>query len=53
MSDVKGPLPTPGIDGGWRYFVTYLDDRTRFTEVYVLKQKSPQVKAFKTLEATV
>ena len=53
LSDVKGPFDTRGIDGGWRYFVTYVDHHTRFTKVYLLRHKSEQLHAFKTYEATV
>lgn len=53
MSDLKGPIPTAGIDGGWRYFVTYIDSHTRFTKLYLLKHKSDQLRAFKMYEATI
>lgn len=53
FSDVKGPIATPGVDGGWRYFVTYIDCHTRFLKIFLLKRKSDQSDAFKTFEATI
>ena len=53
VSDLKGPFRHPAIDGGWRYFVTYVDLHTRFTKVYLLAQKSDQLRAFKIYEATI
>lgn len=43
-SDVWGPAPIPTM-GGARYFVTFIDDHTRFTWIYLMKQRSelPQI----------
>ena len=38
-SDVCGPMPTPSVSGS-RYFVTFVDDHTRYTTVYFMKSKS-------------
>jgi Reverse transcriptase (RNA-dependent DNA polymerase)/gag-polypeptide of LTR copia-type/Integrase core domain/GAG-pre-integrase domain len=53
FSDLKGPFHVPGIDGGWRYFATYIDYHTRFMKVYLLKRKNDQLHAFKIFEATI
>lgn len=45
-SDVVGPLKTQSI-GGAKYFVTFIDDRTRWCEVYLLGKKSVVLSAFK------
>ena len=38
-SDVCGPMKTASI-GGFYYFVTFIDDFTRYTWIFVLKSKS-------------
>ena len=38
-SDIWGPFSTPSI-GGCRYFVSFIDDYTRFTFVYLMVNKS-------------
>jgi transposase InsO family protein len=38
-SDICGPFPHPDLDGN-RYFLTVIDDQTRFSKVYFLKEKS-------------
>ena len=38
-SDVCGPIKTKSI-GGNRYFVTFIDDKSGWTEVYFMKNKS-------------
>jgi hypothetical protein len=53
FSDIKGPLPNIGINGDWRYFVTYIDHFTRFTKLYLLKRKSDQIIALKNYVATM
>ena len=45
-SDVCGPLQEASI-GGSRYFVTFIDDFSRFTWVYFLKSKSQVFDCFK------
>ncbi len=37
-SDVNGPIEVPS-QGGSRYFVTFIDDFSRWTTVYTMKQK--------------
>ncbi|KAG3113150.1 hypothetical protein PI126_g24765 [Phytophthora idaei] len=38
-SDVCGPMQTPTF-GGKRYFVTFIDDKSHFSVVYLLRNKS-------------
>jgi len=38
-TDLCGPMPTLSI-GGSRYILTFIDDKTRFSKIYCLKQKS-------------
>ncbi|CAK9804033.1 Retrovirus-related Pol polyprotein from transposon TNT 1-94 [Anthophora plagiata] len=45
-TDICGPMSTPSL-GGARYFATFIDDKTRYTEVAVLKEKSEILSAFK------
>ena len=49
-SDICGPMQTTS-SGGARYFVTFIDDKTRYTEVKPLKQKSDVFEAFKEYKA--
>ena len=37
-SDVCGPMPHPSLGNG-RYFVTFIDDKSRFVMVYILHSK--------------
>jgi len=39
--------------GGNRYFITFIDDCSRFTHVYLLKHKDDAFNAFKTYKAEV
>ena len=48
-SDVCGPMPTESI-GGSRYFVTFVDDYSRFCRVYFMKRKSEVFDKFKEFE---
>lgn len=44
-SDICGPMHVASL-GGARYFVSFIDDKTRYTEVAMLKNKSDVFKAF-------
>ena len=44
-SDVVGPLETPS-HGGSRYFVTFIDDYSNWTTVYMMKKKSETLNCF-------
>ena len=45
-SDVCGPMNVTSV-GGSRYFVTFIDDCTHYTTVYMLKKKSEVLDKFK------
>ena len=49
-TDVCGPMQTESI-GGNRYFVTFIDDFSRYTAVYFMKRKSEVLNKFKEFEA--
>ena len=51
-SDVKGPLPVRSIEG-FRYWVTFIDDKSRFWGVYGIKHKSDVFGKFKEYKALV
>jgi transposase InsO family protein len=44
-SDVCGPMRTQSI-GGARYFVTFIDDCTRYVTAYLMKKKSETLEKF-------
>eukprot|EP00171_Calliarthron_tuberculosum_P001299 IDg1299t1 len=45
-SDVAGPLPVSS-KGGARYFVTFIDDKSRWVTVYPIKAKSDSFASFR------
>ena len=45
-SDICGPMRTESL-GSAKYFVTFIDDSTRYTETVMLRQKSEVFEAFK------
>jgi transposase InsO family protein len=49
-ADVKGPMETIGLEGG-KYYVTFIDDCTDMTMVYVLKTRAEVFACFKDFEA--
>ena len=51
-TDVCGPMQTESI-GGSRYFVTFIDDYSRFCKVYFMRQKSQVLEKFQEFEAHV
>ncbi len=51
-SDVCGPI-TPTSGGGKRYFITFTDEYSRATAVYLMAQKSEALDRFKEFEADV
>jgi hypothetical protein len=51
-SDVCGPMTTESLGGAY-YFVTFVDDYSRFTMVYCIKNKSQVPEKFKEYEAYV
>ena len=49
-SDVCGPMPTQSIAGN-KYFVTFIDDCSRYCKVYFMKNKSEVFNKFKEFES--
>lgn len=49
LTDVCGPFPTFGINGG-RYFVTYTDFATRYSWVFIIRERSEVLDKFKILD---
>ena len=49
-SDVWGPALVETI-GGWHYFVSFMDDYSRITHLYLLHQKSEMFSTYKTFKA--
>ncbi|KAL8115814.1 hypothetical protein AgCh_022349 [Apium graveolens] len=45
-TDVCGPISTQAM-GGFSYFITFIDDRSRFGYVYLMKHKSEVFEKFK------
>ena len=45
-SDICGPMKIESLGGG-KYFVTFIDDCTRFTEIVILNKRSDVLQAFK------
>ena len=50
-SDLHGPLPVQAKNGS-KYWVTFIDDATRFWSVVTIRQKSDTFAAFKAFNAT-
>lgn len=50
-SDVCGPMRCPSNSGA-KYFVTFIDEKSRWCEVYFLKQKSDVFEAFQKFKAS-
>ena len=51
-SDLWGKAPVES-KGGKKYYVTFIDDKTRLTHLYLLKSKDETVRAYKQYEAWV
>lgn len=45
-TDVAGPISTPSL-GGSRYFITFIDDFSKWTTVYTMQSKSESFDCFK------
>ncbi|KAL3686250.1 hypothetical protein R1sor_004272 [Riccia sorocarpa] len=52
QTDINGPSEVQGISGA-RYFITFIDDFSRWTTVYLLKKKSEAFGAFQRFKALV
>ena len=46
-SDVCSAISTTDAMGGYKYFVTFVDDYSRYTVLVLLKKKSDVLEAFK------
>ena len=51
-NDVAGPMPTNAING-CRYFLTFIDDCSRYYQIYFMKLKSEVFETFKSFKAMV
>ena len=51
-TDICGPFPTPCLNGQ-RYFISFIDDHTRFMYLYLLFEKSEALDAFKIFKQEV
>lgn len=51
-SDICGPMSTESL-GGAKYFVTFIDDFSRYTETTMLRQRSDVLKAFQNFKKRV
>ena len=51
-SDICGPMKTPSLSGA-KYFLTFVDDKTHYIWIYVLKQKSEAFSKFLEWKALV
>jgi transposase InsO family protein len=51
-SDVFGPVPIPSV-GKFVYYVSFIDDSSRYTSIYFLRNKSEVFDKFKEFKALV
>jgi len=51
-TDICGPI-TPTSMGGYRYFITFIDDYSRFGWIDLLQEKSSSLDAFKSFKAAI
>jgi transposase InsO family protein len=51
-TDVRGPMRVNSLAGS-RYFVTFIDDKSRWCEVYFMKKKSEVIEKFKEYKCLV
>ena len=51
-SDVWGPAQTPTL-GGCRYYVTFIDDHSRYAWIFPMKKKSEVLSHFQKLKGQV
>ena len=50
-TDVFGPMQTQSF-GGSHYFITFVDDYSRYSQTYFMKHKSEALDKFKEFKAT-
>lgn len=51
-TDIYGPFPTPSL-GRQRYFITFIDDFSRYAYVFLIHQKSDSLDVFKIFQLEV
>ena len=51
-SDIAGPFPVESLCGN-KYYITFIDDHSRFTHIYPLKTKSQAFERFQEYKALV
>jgi hypothetical protein len=51
--DLHGPMPVQSIDGGFKYFIVFVDDATRLWAVYFLRSKGDAPQAFYSFKAEI
>jgi hypothetical protein len=51
-TDVCGPMSVPA-HSGYRYFVTFTDDLSRYGYIYLMKHKSEMFEKFKEFQSEV
>ena len=52
LIDIWGPYPTPTINGH-KYFITFIDEFSRYSYVYLIHEKSEALNVFKIYKAEV
>ena len=50
--DICGPM-TPAVLGGYKYFITFIDDFSRYGYVELIHEKSDSLNVFKAFKAKV
>ena len=51
-TDICGPFPTQTLEGN-KYFITYIDDFSRFCFIYLISEKSKALETFKIYKSEV
>ena len=51
--DLHGPMPVQSINGGFKYFIVFVDDATRLWAIYFLKSKGHAAEAFLTYKSVI
>ena len=51
-SDIRGPYSIPTINGH-KYFISFIDDFSRYSYVYLIREKSETLDVFKIYKAEI
>ena len=51
-TDIFGPMST-GVRGGYEYFITFINNYSRYGYIYLMRQKSEAFEKFKEFKAEV